>query len=475
MHQSRTTKYKFVCAAFLIVIAIGIVESVYGWLQLMGFIKSLHIRYTVTGTFFNPGPYCAFMAVIFPLALSNVIGSNPNKPMKWISWIFLTLTITLMPILMGRSGWIAALVGIIWVLAFKEKLNRPTYLQIVVFALGTVTVFTAAYFLKPTSAIGRIFLWLIGLYSLNPSPFIGIGWRNVAGILGDRQEEYFASHPDSIFSQVAGCPEFAFNEYFQIGIAFGWGWTVIFITLLAYSLYCDIKSGNAGLGGSVIAFAVVCMASYPFQFPLFILLACAIIVASLASGTKYIFINYLLCAFVAGVGIYSIQSIRIYDKSTEKWANVRDVYLSKIKERDIRYLDSIWINCNTQPDYLFNYGSALRRMRLYEKSDSVLKMGLRVSSDPMFLTLMGRNMQDRGRYDEAARLYMRASNRLPSRLYPRYLLAKLYADTSYFKPTLFVDTYTRAKSMNPKVVSMAYLKMVEELDSMANKILKTSP
>ena len=84
---------------------------------------------------------------------------------------------------------------------------------------------------------------------------------------------------------------------------------------------------------------------------------------------------------------------------------------------------------------LFEYGLALNKVGYYMESDSILKMGTERSSDPMFWDIMGNNSLALGDYREAERCYKHAFYMLPNRLYPLYLLAKLYheeGDTTQF-------------------------------------------
>ena len=76
--------------------------------------------------------------------------------------------------------------------------------------------------------------------------------------------------------------------------------------------------------------------------------------------------------------------------------------------------------------FLFDYGKSLSASGNYEKSDSILKLGTRISSDPMFWNIMGNNSLALGRYREAEERYMHAFLMVPNRLYPLCLLTKLY-------------------------------------------------
>ncbi|WP_186756039.1 O-antigen ligase family protein [Echinicola salinicaeni] len=51
------------------VVLSGLAQVIYGELQLYGVYHSLHSGFSVTGSFFNPGPYAGYLAVIFPVAL----------------------------------------------------------------------------------------------------------------------------------------------------------------------------------------------------------------------------------------------------------------------------------------------------------------------------------------------------------------------------------------------------------------------
>ena len=86
-------------------IVFGLVECVFGWLQLLGFAASGNSMYPATGTFYNPGPYCGFLAVITPVALHAVLRDR-HRAAVWVSGTYLVLAIGLMAAVMGRAGWV---------------------------------------------------------------------------------------------------------------------------------------------------------------------------------------------------------------------------------------------------------------------------------------------------------------------------------------------------------------------------------
>lgn len=103
-------------------------------------------------------------------------------------------------------------------------------------------------------------------------------------------------------------------------------------------------------------------------------------------------------------------------------------------------------------NFLFSYGQSLNKTGQYEKSDSILKMGTEISSDPMFWNVMGNNSLALGRYREAEGRYKHAFYMVPNRLYPLNLLAKLYhaeGDT-----VRFLDMADNVELFVPKVESV---------------------
>jgi len=70
--DSRGWRVKPAMTSMLIcffIIFTGLVEAVWGLMQLYGLRTSQHGLFRLTGSFFNPGPYAGYLAVVFPMAL----------------------------------------------------------------------------------------------------------------------------------------------------------------------------------------------------------------------------------------------------------------------------------------------------------------------------------------------------------------------------------------------------------------------
>lgn len=421
----------------MIVLCFGLSEAIWGTLQLFDFIPSGHSRYSVTGSFYNPGPYGCFIGSILPIAISIYIRHN-NPWYRVPSICYILLVALLLPGGMSRTGWMAAILGsgivIIghyryYVIRFKR--HRILLVAIItLFCMGVV----GAYYLKPDSADGRILIWKIAAKAAANAPLYGVGWNNVAGAYGDVQESYFASGLGTTQEKMlAGSPAYVFNEYLQIAIAYGIPACLCFIALIITSSTISWHKRSYGLAGAIIAFAVSCTASYPLQFIEFNILASILLIAPpllISHITSRILVSFPIISLVTGFCISS----------------------------------------KSRPDYnvLFRSAQTAQRTGQYAEATNILKELLIHTSDPMPLNLIGKNFQELGMPDSAAHYFTRAANRVPNRLYPHYLLMHLYADNH-------IDTLKAIEQANilltkqPKTHSTAIDEMRHEASTLLTK------
>ena len=208
-------------AVVWLLIAAGTVEAVWGLLQVYGYEPSKHSLYALTGSFYNPGPYSGFLAMCLPLALDEWL--KGKRVWKHIALAALVLMLLVLPSGMSRTAWLSALVASVYVLAMHRRDWLYRYRKgLMVGGLLLVILAIGAYHWKKDSADGRLLIWKVAAQAMMERPWYGVGWEYVAGTYGDGQESYFASGkatPQEAY--VAGAPEYVFNEYLQVGLAWG--------------------------------------------------------------------------------------------------------------------------------------------------------------------------------------------------------------------------------------------------------------
>ena len=88
----------------------------------------------------------------------------------------------------------------------------------------------------------------------------------------------------------------------------------------------------------------------------------------------------------------------------------------------------------------------------------------------MILNIIGKNCQALGNYEEAEKWFIRSTHRLPNRIYPYYLLAKLYAECPDFFPREKLEWAVRmVLEKEAKVESTAIKQMREEVKELLDE------
>lgn len=105
-----------------VLIVAGGVESVWGLGQLYGLNASNHALYSMTGTFFNPGPYSGYLAMIFSLCLYEYLRLRIKVSKSifellqyYLALATMMLIFCVLPAGISRSAWIAVFISIIYV------------------------------------------------------------------------------------------------------------------------------------------------------------------------------------------------------------------------------------------------------------------------------------------------------------------------------------------------------------------------
>jgi tetratricopeptide (TPR) repeat protein len=468
---------------------LGGVEAVWGLRQLYGFSVSGHSLYNLTGSFYNPGPYGGYLAMVLPVCLHYYASPRGKwKEMWWYEKIGKLLAVVtgililcVLPATMSRSAWIAALLSCGWVMymfaskKYKKWVSRKSYRKGTVRWVGGMLALLligggiGMFRMKSDSALGRVFLWRMTCQAIMQHPFVGTSTPAVS--YSDAQETYFAKGTYATWEErVAGSPKYAFNEYLEIWLEWGLFLLLVLCWLAGVSIWQGIRGHNYGLCGAIISLLIFCFSSYPFQFPAFIitmillLLACSGIGA--LAGRLILFVVTIL-ALAFNVTGYNDNKMEAY----RNWSNAKILYHAGAYESAEKSYLALMPDLSDEASFLFEYGHCLHKTGDYEESTRILKRAGQYSTDPMILNVIGKNYQQEGKYEEAEKVFIRATHRLPGRIYPYYLLAKLYAEPGFLHPDKFVEMQRIVMTKEPKVSSTAIRQMREELEKLSANIV----
>ena len=461
----------------------GCMEAIWGLGQLYGFVLSRHALFAMTGSFYNPGPYSGFLAMIFPIALYEWLRRrrDTKSVAGLLAWMAMLLIGCLIPCGMSRTAWLAVAVGAGYVATmhgrtriavFVRKYRKGVMLLGMVALVGIGIAASAAYTLKKDSADGRLLMWKVAAQAVMERPFDGHGWDQVAGAYGQAQEAYFASGQATPTEEwVAGAPEYVFNEYLQVALAWGIPALLLGLTVAGLALYRAHRGGAYGLCGALLSLLVFAFASYPLQFPEFVVTGILLLAACIVGGKKmrtgYAVAVWMLA--IAGCAVYGYRYAE-RKQASGRWEALRMCYYAEDYARTAEAYAPLYEELKWNPKYLFEYGHALHKLARYEESSQVLEEALRHSSDPMVLNILGKNCQAQHRYEEAEEWFLRSTRRLPNRLYPYYLLAKLYAEPEFYRPDKCCEMIDKVLHWNPKVPSEAIEEMKLEMENLKEKL-----
>lgn len=483
------------------IVVTGLVEAVSGMWQLHGFERSNHSLFRLTGDFYNPGPYSGYLAIVLPICLWMILQFADYKKEGWrkikiylyyLAWITLLAIIVVLPAGMSRAAWIATVVSCGWVywqqcigwkktkLFIKEHQALTTVSSFLILIL-VAGALVGIYVLKKDSANGRLLLWKITTQAIIKQPWTGTGLGGFPAAYADAQAEYFASDKTSETEKlVAGCPEYGFNEFLQIGLEQGVFGLMVFVLLLSYSLFRGVKNRQIGAAGGILAVMVFSLASYPLQLPSFwvvLVVLMGVADATLATDTPSTPSQegkrLLSVAIVGGLAVccgWFFWQQKGYYQGYKKWNTMKMLYNSKAYEAACDGYEELVPLMGHKPELLFEAGQCLSKTGRLAEANGLLRRAMKLSADPMIHYMAAKNEQAQGNFPEAEDLLLHAIDILPERIYPYYLLTKLYTEPTFFQKDKFIKAADAVLKKEPKVESTAIREMRTEVKNMLNNI-----
>ncbi|WP_294142153.1 O-antigen ligase family protein [uncultured Sanguibacteroides sp.] len=497
-------------------IALAFIEVIWGYCQLYSYLPSQNSRFSITGSFNNPGPYAAFLAIVIPFSLywtirlaqklitivqqkgRTVTAEADNEIATIALLLFLSGStligiITILPATMARSAWFAGMAGsgiiLFYLFKLKEKLHKihqqhpKGYLTLLIsFILVLSIACYGIYRLKKDSADGRLLVWKISLSSLKEHPLTGVGIGNFPAAYGEAQTNYFMQGDFTPREKLlADIPEYGFNEFLQIAVEGGIIGIALFLILLCSTLWYGLRNirHNPHMVAPVaafIAFGIVSLFSYPLStlalailFPLLLALCNTSQVQNPSRGKMHpIFIYLLLLGINIGI-IYPKYQMR---QAYTQWAQAQKYYDMKIFATAAESYGALYQTLKIHPDFLFEYGDALSKTGHFDKGNQILSEAAQGMADPMIFNLIGKNYQAQKQFHQAEYYFLKAHYLVPNRLYPLFLLAYLYQEMEL--PEKALQTARQVINAEVKINSTATKEIKFKMKELAENIQESS-
>lgn len=419
----------------------AIIESSYGILQTFGFGGAdNHIFYISLGTFNNPGPYGALIAVGISVAAALVWRRHKRQePVPGLLYYFSLATLMMGSIVLtssrSRAAWVGLAVAVV-VLLFREA-GLPSWIRkhrlIAVGIIVTILLAGAGIFLmKKDSAIGRFHIWNIECRAISAHPWTGVGFDKVFKAYGDAQSAFFkAKTRPAAIVRVAGSPTHAYNEYLKFGMAWGIGGVLLAISVAVIAIWRLFRKSSPLAYGAIV-YAIFAFASFPLSVVQLKVLGTVLLAAALVpekAGHSWILwlVVGLICCACAVESIKAYPQEKARRRAERVWKS--SPYLKQeVYDLSVSRLQPLYPRLKDNYKYLFDYGYSLHKSGDYEESNRVLQQGADISCDPIFHTIIAKNYIALQQFDEAEAELLKAHWLIPCRIYPLWILMRLYAD-----------------------------------------------
>ena len=446
-------------------------EAVYGLMQVAGLRMSNHAGFAITGSFDNPGPYGGFIAVGVSVAFAYIVRYRKRfkgwyrGTMMAAALAAFVLGVLVLPASMSRAGWLAFAVAALLALVSEGRvrawMKRRRGLCAATVAFSAVLC-AGVFLLKKDSAVGRLHIWHMECRAIAERPLRGSGPGTALGAYGAAQEEYFRTHPDAdeYIVQIAGCPEYAFNEYLGAGMERGIP-ALLLMAATAVAAVVNLRRRENCLACGMLALAVFALFSYPlatvqFRLLLIMMLASCGPVRRRHRKAEATLLAAALAACI-GASLALKPSIDAHRQAEQKWKAVSAYIRYGVSTQDVEDLRPLYDELSDDYRYLYDLGYALHRRGLYGESNEVLSKGAAISSDPMFRVIMGRNHEAMGDYGNAAEEYLRAHYMVPCRIYPLLRLMRMQISTGRDAEAIETGKGISQMRVNPKNANMVRL------------------
>lgn len=453
-----------------------IFESYLGLSQLLGYRVSNNSVYNMTASFNNPGPFGGFLAVCISIFIPYIVDfkSFPDKRiflkvLYWLAIIGTALSCFILPLTQSRTAMLSLCCSMLLFSCRDKRLRNGIIKALkgygICILVSIAIIGIGTYRFKEASADGRFFMDRICIETICSNGWKGTGLGYFGGAYADAQYRYFRDqmrangNDDLAWNEIdendrltADCPDNAFNEYLFVGVEAGPFAMLLLICVIVVSIAVSFKRGIIWCCG-LTAFAVFALFSYPLHVWQFQILFPTLIIACLLSADwtdrkEFIVSITTLTLFLCGLTwllFAKVPDMKQHKIAEKEWKKAEHWHQMEYYEYVVEDCEPLFPYMQNDRRYLFAYGQSLNKTGQYQKSDSILKLGTEISSDPMFWNVMGNNSLALGRYREAEERYKHAFYMVPNRLYPLTLLARLYhteGDTVRFlKMADMVETF----------------------------------
>jgi len=426
-----------------VLISVALIESAIGLLQIYGMIPTNNPYFRITGTFNNPAPYALMLSVAFAYALASCFFNwHIHRYVKYVSYLTSFLIINVIPFTLNRASWIGIIVSTILTLlyflhtsGYLSRLFSWTKICIALILFISAGIgLTNLYNLKKDSSSGRLLIWKVSTTIFKDHTLTGIGYGRFRSVYNPYQADYLKKSSNETDKFVAGNTWLAFNDYIETLVETGI-LGLIFLLSLIYSIFTSFKIKRD------LLFHYIC--------PIIVLLILSIVSFPInAIGSKILFFYFLAsfsCLTKTNDGRFFLLGIIKFEFVIALLASIiiSLININKLEKYDVfsfasnslsagrydiaeDYFHKINSSLRYESYFSYLYADCLFKNKKYNEALEVANIASVAYPDPELFTLIGNLHTVIGNYNSASEYYNKSNFMVPSRIVPKYYLAKFY-------------------------------------------------
>jgi len=463
--------------SFAIFVCLGLIVSIWGLGQYLGWISETYSLFTMTGPFNNPAGISASLALLFPFSLYSCYKSKGKT--RWAN-IIVSLLMSVTVILCGaRAGILGIAVATFLFtvhLLRKERGIKLSFFHHVIIALACILLLGGLYFMKKDSADGRLLIWQCSGQLVKQAPLSGHGKNGFTAYYMTEQANYFSRHPQSKFAMLADNTSHPFNEFMKEVVEYGAIGFLLLAMLVVIPLYQSRKKHSLEIiivRLSLLSIGICSFFSYPLYYP-FIRLMIVLLLAYLVAEQERSIVTSLHNTYFSKstIGIVSIfiLVIAVYQVRIEyKWNKIADNSLSGFTEEMLPEYQELYSGSYLKENalFLYNYASELNQAGEYANSNIILLECCNYMNDLEVQMLMASNFEKMNDVVSAEQSLILISRMVPVRFFPLYRLAKLHEKKG--DKTKAREVAERIICKEIKIPSMKITVMKNEMEELITK------
>jgi tetratricopeptide (TPR) repeat protein len=321
---------------------------------------------------------------------------------------------------------------------------------------------------------------------IKDKPLFGHGYEKFQANYMDYQASYFEGDPENEESYVADDIIYPFNEYIKLGVESG----ILEICLIMANLFFAFLPGeneqrdtnSFALKAGILGLMIFAFFSYPGEI-LSMIITLTILLALLAREKGIILHKRIIpeqsgirrhgilkCSFsitliILVFGMYFPYK-RLY-QAYFLWDEGYKIYQMNAYDECLESFEESYDVLKNNGEFLIMYGKALSMAEKNEETVEVLQQAKNYHKNTILYTAMGDSYKDLGQIEKAESAYSKAFIMIPSRFYPKYLLAKLYEETDQYEKARIIANEILSKK--EKIPSTAIEEIKEEMAEILEK------